>query len=106
MLYAGTPSKILVRKDTGKPTLMGGSSDPSKSRISAGDVARIAMLYGAHTEACTAAMNGTSWGPVRVRMRGFEAVVQPPRGGNESFDVYSAMGGVEVGSGGGVFGLV
>lgn len=106
MLYAGSPNNVLLRKDTGQPTLMGGSSDPSKSRVSSGDVARIAMLYDAHTEACTAAMNGTNWGPVRVKMRGFEAVVQPPRGRNESLEMHGVLGRMDVRSSDGVFGLL
>lgn len=93
MMLLGSPNNILVRKDNGQPTIMGGSSDPAKSKISEGDVARIAMLYNAHTEVCTAAMNGTNWGPVNIKIRDFEATVQSPRKRNETFEILPGVGG-------------
>lgn len=62
----------------GDPVWMGGgvNGDPETTQVSAGDIARIAMLYNSGT-AENAAAQDTSWGPVRVKIRDRSDVIVP-----------------------------
>lgn len=70
----------------GAPVWMGGGvdGDPTKTQVSAGDVARIAMLYNSGTPENTQAQD---WHPVRVKIRDrIDLVVPAPRKRDESRD--------------------
>lgn len=70
---------VMVRRSDGGLIHAGGNADPGKVTISAGDIARVAMLYDNGTPECRAAQDGGNWGRVRVRIRdGLEETVLPP----------------------------
>ncbi|GIZ46521.1 hypothetical protein CKM354_000964700 [Cercospora kikuchii] len=55
--------KVIFRRDNSQAVYMDGSPDPSKAGISEGDIARVAQIYGAKTEAGEKAKNVKVWGP-------------------------------------------
>lgn len=82
--------KVMMRKPDKSAIWMGGSKQPGEWSISEGDIARVAMLYDAHTDDCEKAKKGDVWtkagaaGPapkaLKVKIRGvFEGVVDAPR---------------------------
>lgn len=82
--------KVISKKPDRAELWMGGSRKPGEWSISEGDIARVAMLYDAHTEECQKAKKGDVWkkagaaGPapkaLKVKIRGvFEGVVDAPR---------------------------
>ncbi|KAI5367856.1 Putative peptidase M12A, metallopeptidase, catalytic domain superfamily [Septoria linicola] len=78
--------KIIFRKDNKQAVYMGGDPDVTKAGISEGDVARVAQLYDAKTEAGHRAKRGEVWGiggsgpsRLKVKVRSEEiAVVHAP----------------------------
>ncbi|SMR47917.1 unnamed protein product [Zymoseptoria tritici ST99CH_1A5] len=70
---------VLVRRDNGGEVWMGGGvgADPAKTKVSRGDVARVAMLYESGTEENREAQRGVGWGvATRVKVRGVEVAVR------------------------------
>lgn len=93
MIYSSTmatpegSTKYSITRKTGngkEPVWMGGSGDKAKAAPSAGDIARVAMLYDNHSPECEKAKDGGNWGQrpgLRVRVRGgVEVEVPPPPG--------------------------
>lgn len=71
---------VIHQKGSEAPVWMGGSKDPAQSKISEGDVARVAQLYPLPDGGSNGLQNPGAWGPVRVRIRDqFEMEVPPPR---------------------------
>ena len=74
--------KYVIWLKTGEPVWMGGSWDPAKAAISAGDIARVAQLYPSGTDEGNAAKAEDVWGQkqaVKVRIRNvFETMIYAP----------------------------
>lgn len=64
--------------DMSKPIWEGGSEDPANSKLTAGDIARIAQMYPKDLPDGVAAQDLIHWGPMRVNVRGSGEVVEPP----------------------------
>ncbi|KAM3422858.1 hypothetical protein BST61_g340 [Cercospora zeina] len=67
--------RVIFRRDNNRSVYMGGHPDAEKAGISEGDVARVAQLYDAKTEAGERAKNVQVWGsigtgPDQLRMNG------------------------------------
>ncbi|KAK4505346.1 hypothetical protein PRZ48_003309 [Zasmidium cellare] len=84
--YATKRNKYTITDHDNKPVWMGGAQGTKDYSVSEGDIARVAMLYDAHTDECEKAKKGEVWGKagtaprsLKVKIRDiFEGVVHAP----------------------------